>query len=166
MSTVADHEVNPNLDLVLERSVDVPPDLVWRAWTEPELLKQWFAPRPWTTVHAEIDLRPGGIFKTVMRSPEGEGTGGDDAGCILEVVRNRKLVWTSALGPGFRPQVGGDDDLPFTAIVSMEPHGSGTKYTAIAIHRDETGKNTHEQMGFHDGWGTALDQLVEAVASL
>ena len=48
----------------------------------------------------------------------------------------------------------------------MEPHGSGTDYTAVAVHRDETGKNTHEQIGFHQGWGTALDQLVKDVASL
>ena len=162
---VGEHEVNPDLDLVLERFIDVPTELVWRAWTEPELLKQGFTPRPWTTVHVEIDLRPGGAFTTVMRSPEGEGTGGDGTGCILEVVPNRKLVWTSALGPGFRPQSGGEDDLPFTAIISMEPQGTGTKYTAIAKHRDGAGKDTHEQMGFHDGWGAALDQLVEVVTS-
>lgn len=166
MPTVAEHEVNPTLDLVLERSVDVPPELVWRAWTEPELMKQWFAPRPWKTVEVEVDLRPGGKFWTVMQSPEGEDSGGGGAGCILEVVKNRRLVWTTALGPGFRPQPSSEGDLPFTAIISMEPQGKGTRYTAIAVHQDEAGKNRHEQMGFHEGWGICLDQLVELVKTI
>jgi uncharacterized protein YndB with AHSA1/START domain len=75
---------DPELDLVLERVVDVPPALVWRAWTEPERLKRWFTPKPWQTVECEIDLRPGGIFRTTMRSPEGEDT--PHVGCYLEVV--------------------------------------------------------------------------------
>lgn len=163
------HAPDPRLDLVLERIVDVPRELVWRAWTEPEQLKKWFTPAPWQTVDCEIDLRPGGIFRTVMRSPEGQDFDGG-AGCYLEVVENEKLVWTSALGPGFRPAPSsascpGEDDMPFTAVILLEPHGDGTKYTAIAIHRDEDGRDRHETMGFHDGWNAALDQLVALVKS-
>lgn len=153
-------DVDPNLDLVLERYVDVPPELVWRAWTEPELLKRWFAPRPFETVACEIDLRPGGAFGTVMRSPEGEEFGGEP-GCYLEVEEHRRLTWTSALAPGFRPAAASDEDLPFTAIITMEPQAGGTRYVAIAKHRDEAGKARHDAMGFHDGWGKALEQLVE-----
>jgi uncharacterized protein YndB with AHSA1/START domain len=98
MSTAA-IQTNSELDLVLERVVDVPRELVWAAWTRPEHIKKWFTPAPWTTVDCEIDLRPGGIFRTVMRSPEGQEHSG--AGCYLEIVPNEKLVWTSALGPGY-----------------------------------------------------------------
>jgi len=100
---------NPDLDLVLAREVDVPPEKVWAAWTQPDLLTRWFAPAPYTTSACEIDLRPGGIFRTVMRSPEGEES--DGAGCFLEVVENERLTWTSALGPGFRPEAA--EDLAF-----------------------------------------------------
>ncbi|MES2602017.1 MAG: SRPBCC family protein [Pseudomonadota bacterium] len=148
------YKIDPKLDLVLERVVDVPPELVWKAWTEPQHLMKWFTPAPWKTVDCEIDLRPGGIFRTVMRSPEGQDM--DNAGCYLEVVQNRKLVFTDALLPGFRPKDGGF----FTGIVSIEPEGKGTRYTATAIHKDEAGRKAHEDMGFHSGWGTALDQLV------
>ena len=144
------------LDLVLEREVDVPPQLVWAAWTEPEQLKRWFAPAPYTTPECEIDLRPGGIFRTVMRSPEGEESHG--AGCFLEVVEQQRLVWTSALGPGYRPNVA--EDLSFTAIISLEPSASGTRYTAVAMHSDAAAASRHAEMGFHEGWGAALDQLV------
>ena len=93
--------LNPQFDLLLERVVDVPRELVWRAWTTPELLKKWFTPRPWETIDCELELRPGGIFRTTMRSPEGEEC--PVLGCFLEVVENERLVWTEALGPGFRP---------------------------------------------------------------
>ena len=81
------------------------------------------------------------------------------AGCFLEVVDNRRLVWTAALGPGFRPT---DSDFPFTAIITMEPSGSGTKYRAVAVHGSKDLRDQHDEMGFHEGWGAALDQLVRA----
>jgi uncharacterized protein YndB with AHSA1/START domain len=149
--------IDPKLDLVLEREVDVPPELVWAAWTQPEHLKQWFAPRPWKTIDAELDVRPGGIFRTVMQSPEGHESPG--TGCILEAVPNRRLVWTDALLPGYRPS----PESFFTVVIELEPRGSGTLYRATAIHKDEAGRKRHEEMGFFEGWGTMLTQLVEYV---
>jgi uncharacterized protein YndB with AHSA1/START domain len=154
MSSQSPIRPNRQLDLVLERTVDVPRELVWRAWTEPEHLKKWFTPAPWTTVDCEIDLRPGGIFRTLMRSPEGQEH--PTLGCYLEVVRYERLVWTDALAPGFRPA----QNPFFTAIIALEPQGKGTKYTATAIHKSEADFQKHKEMGFHDGWGKALDQLV------
>jgi uncharacterized protein YndB with AHSA1/START domain len=154
--------IDPSLDLVLEREVDVPTELVWAAWTTPEHVKKWFAPRPYETVECEIELRPGGIFRTVMRSPEGETMDGA-AGCVLEVVEHRRFVWTGALGPGFRPQA---TDLAFTAVVTMEPSGAGTRYRAVAVHGTKELRDQHEQMGFAEGWGQCLDQLVELAKTL
>lgn len=149
---------DPRLDLMLERIVDVPPALVWAAWTKPEHVKKWFTPAPWTTVDCEIDLRPGGIFRTVMRSPEGQEF--PHIGCYLEIVENEKLVWTDALAPGYRPSNRKTEVPTFTAIIALEPHGKGTKYTALAMHKDEEGCKKHEAMGFYEGWGKVLDQLV------
>jgi len=153
--TTTQPQRDPELDLILTREVDVAPELVWRAWTEPEHLVKWFTPAPWSTVSAEVDLRPGGIFRTVMRSPEGDEH--DNPGCYLEVVEGRRLVFTSVLAPGFRPV---ESDLPFTAVISIEPSGSGTRYTATAMHLDAAGAQRHAEMGFEEGWGAALDQLV------
>jgi uncharacterized protein YndB with AHSA1/START domain len=149
---------DPRLDLLLERVVDVSPELVWMAWTVPEHVKKWFTPVPWQTIECEIDLRPGGIFRTVMRSPEGQVI--NNVGCFLEIATNRRLVWTIALQPGFRPSDPSFDVPTFTAVISIEPHGRGTKYTALAMHKDEESRNTHDRMGFSEGWGTALDQLI------
>jgi uncharacterized protein YndB with AHSA1/START domain len=168
MST-ATIQTNSKLDLVLERVVDVPRELVWAAWTTPEHIKKWFTPAPWTTVDCEIDLRPGGIFRTVMRSPEGESFANE--GCFLEIVPNERLVWTSALGPGYRPLIraggtGSCEELFFTAIVTLEVQGTRTKYRAVAIHGDEASSRKHDEMGFYQGWGTALDQLVALANTL
>jgi uncharacterized protein YndB with AHSA1/START domain len=160
MNRPIQHTPDPRLDLVLERTIDVPTRLVWAAWTEPQHILKWFTPEPWQTVDCEIDLRPGGVFRTVMRSPDGEDF--PNSGCFLEIVENEKLVFTSAMGPGYRPIVlpPGKAGLPFTAVITLEPAGDGTKYTALVIHGDEDARKQHEEMGFHHGWGKALDQLV------
>ena len=150
--------INEELDLVLEREVDVPVEKVWAAWTTPEHLKHWFVPRPWTITRCEVDLRPGGVFSSTMRSPEGEEF--PNIGCYLEIEPNKKLVWTDALLPGYRPSA----NPFFTATLLLEPlPNGGTKYTAIAIHRDPEGRKSHEEMGFYDGWGTVVSQMVEYI---
>jgi uncharacterized protein YndB with AHSA1/START domain len=160
--TFTPYTLDPSLDLELVREVDVSPELVWRAWTTPELITQWFTPKPFETPVAELDLRPGGKFRTVMRSPEGEEF--DGTGCFLEVVPNERLVWTSALGPGYRPQAG---EMPFTAIIELQPTASGgTRYRAIAVHQSPDDAKKHTDMGFHEGWGAAFDQLVALVKTL
>jgi len=148
---------DPALDLVLERDIDVPRELVWAAWTTPEHVQKWFAPHPWTVAECRIDLRPGGLFRTVMRSPDGKEYPSD--GCFLEVVPQERLVFTDALLPGYRPA----PEPFFTAVIDLRDSGSGTRYTAIAIHRDREGRDGHEAMGFLQGWGLALDQLVAHV---
>ncbi len=156
-------KLDPKLDLVLERIIDVPRELVWKAWTTPEHIKQWFTPVPWQTIDCEIDLRPGGIFYTVMRSPEGQEF--PNTGCYLEVVPNERLTWTDRLLPGYRPSAHSINEHPFyvTAIIALEPHEKGCKYTATVMHSDEESRKKHEDMGFHEGWGTALDQLIAFV---
>ncbi len=161
------YQPQSKLDLCFTRVVDVPRALVWRAWTEPALLMPWFCPLPWKTIACAIDLRPGGAFTTTMQSPEGQEF--PNAGCYLEVVPNEKLVWTNALLPGFRPSLMADtcgsEDVTFlfTAMVELEDHPLGTRYTATVIHADEAGCQKHASMGFEAGWGAALDQLVAMV---
>lgn len=156
-------------DLVLERTLDAPIALVWRAYTDPEHLKQWFAPRPYAISECELDLRPGGIFRTRMTGPDGFDTGHGNAGCVLEVVEGKKLSWTSALGPGYRPAEMGEscESFPMTAIVTFADAGNGkTAYRAVALHKNATDMEIHEKMGFQDGWGTTAGQLEDYAKTL
>lgn len=148
-------------ELVLMREIDAPREKIFRAWTDPELLKQWFCPKPWGVSHAELDVRTGGSSVIVMNGPNGEVV--DNRGVYLEVVPNEKIVFTDAFKSAWVPS-----EKPFmTGIVLLEPLGDGkTKYTAMARHWTEEDKKTHEAMGFHEGWGAATDQLAALVATI
>ena len=116
----------------------------------------------------EIDLRPGGIFRTVMRSPEGETY--PNVACYLEIVENERLVWTNAVTPGYRPNPSPKAcpgvEFYFTAVLSFERQGNGIKYSALVLHADPDSRKKHEDKGFRDGWGAALDQLVALAKTL
>lgn len=150
-------KIDPRFDLVLEREIEVPVELVWRAWTTPEHLRHWFAPKPWMITACDLDLRPGGAINFTMRSPEGQEY--PNTHCYLEVSPFERLVVTDTLLGGYRPS----PNPFFTAIVDLARKGNGTHYRAIAIHGDEAGRKKHEEMGFHQGWGTVLTQMVDYI---
>ena len=155
--------VDPKLDIVFERFVDAPVRLVWEALTKPEHIKEWYMPREWGRVsHTELDARPGGIFRIDIAGADGQEV--PNLGCFLEVVPMERLTWTSMLFPGYRPAV--FDDIPITAIVTMESVGAGTRYVFTALHRDEADFETNRESGWQQGTEIAVDQLVAHVQSM
>ncbi|MES2536256.1 MAG: SRPBCC family protein [Pseudomonadota bacterium] len=160
MTAADDPEQTLNRDLVLTRIIDAPREKVFRAWTEPELLKQWFAPTPWTTPKAELDVRPGGANLIVMRGPDDNEF--PNRGVYLEVIKNERLVITDAYTRAWEPS-----EKPFmTAILTFEEFGGKTRYTACVRHWTVADREAHENMGFHQGWGQCTDQLAALVATL
>jgi uncharacterized protein YndB with AHSA1/START domain len=153
--------MDTSLDLVLTRDIAAPRENLYRCWTEPALMKQWFAPKPWTTPHAETDVRAGGSSLVVMRGPDGQEF--PNPGVYLEVVPNERIVATDAYTSAWVPSA-----KPFmTLILTFEDLSKGrTRYTAIARHWNLADRETHEKMGFHDGWGRCTDQLAELAATL
>lgn len=145
-------------ELVLTRDIPLPAERLYAGWTQPELLTQWFTPRPWTTVFARLDVRAGGENYVVMRSPEGQEF--PNSGVYLEVVPHRKLVFTNAYTSAWEPS-----DHPFmTAIITFDDLGGGrTRYTARVLHWTVADREKHEAMGFYPGWNQALDQLIEVL---
>ncbi len=155
--------INPKLDFGIERFIDAPTRLVWEALTKPEHLKEWYMPRSWGRVaRTEMDLRPGGIFSINIAVAGGQEV--PNLGCFLEVIPMERLVWTSMLFPGYRPAV--FDDIPITAIVTMETVGTGTRYVFTALHRNEADLETNKTSGFYQGTEIAVDQFVEHVVAM
>jgi len=147
-------------DLVLTRLLNAAPEAVYRCWTEPDLLVQWFAPKPWTTPRASLDVRPGGGSLVVMADENGNEY--PNPGQYLEVVPNRKLVFTDAYLGDWQPS-----EKPFfTCILTFEPENGRTRYQAIARHWTAADRATHEQMGFHEGWGLCAAQLEDLARRL
>ncbi|MDB6061966.1 MAG: hypothetical protein JWM78_2069 [Verrucomicrobiaceae bacterium] len=160
MTTPAQTDSASERDLVLERIIDAPREKLFRAWTDPELIKQWFTPRPWTTPVVETDVRVGGSSFILMRGPDGEEF--PNRGVYLEVIENEKLVFTDAFVNAWEPS-----EKPFmTGILTFEDICDKTKYTARVRHWTVADREAHEKMGFHDGWGKATDQLVALVARI
>jgi uncharacterized protein YndB with AHSA1/START domain len=148
MTAEAQHE------LVLVREFDAPREKIFKAWTDPVLMKEWFVPHPWTLSDVKVDVRPGGSNLIIMRSPEGQEF--PNRGVYLEIVENEKIVFTDAFTSAWVPS-----EKPFfVGIILLEDLGNGrTKYTAKARHWTAADKEQHEQMGFHEGWGKCADQL-------
>jgi len=144
-------------DLVVTRLIHAPRERVYCAWTDPTLITKWFTPPPWTTPRAELDVRAGGSSLIVMRGPGGEDV--PNRGVFLEVVPNRRLVFTNAYTSAWEPSA-----KPFmTVVLTFDDEAGGTRYTARVRHWTEADREAHEAMGFHQGWAIATEQLAALV---
>ena len=146
-------------DLVLVRTFHAPAAKIYEAWTNPDILKKWFAPLPFTTPEATLDLRVGGENSIVMQDADGNRY--PNVGIYLELVPNRRIVFTDAFTAGWTPSA-----KPFfVGEIRLEEHDDGTTtYTATARHWTVEDKQAHEDMGFHQGWGQCADQLAALLA--
>ena len=153
-------QTSSGFDLVITRVIAAPRANLFRAWTDPALLKLWFAPAPYTVPEAELDVRPGGASRITMRSPDGQDM--PMHGVYLEVVPDERLVFTDAYRTAWEPA-----PKPFmTVILTLEDADGGTRYTAQVRHWTAADRDAHEAMGFHQGWGQCLDQLTALVTRL
>lgn len=143
------------IELEIDRVLDAPRALVWDAWSVKENIEKWWCPRPWRAEFIAFDLRPGGAFDCHMRGPEGaEHT---IYASILEIVPRERIVFTDLLTGGWRPAA--EPFLGFTAIITMEDEGERTRYRARALHKTPEEAKKHDEMGFSEGWNTAISQL-------
>lgn len=154
------------LDLFLTRVINAPPHKVFEAWTKPELLKEWFVPKPWTTARVDMDVRPGGSSCVVMRNPEGQEF--PNPGVFLDVVKDQRIVMTNAFSKAWEPvKLSGDpndcNNLLMVFDITFEDLGGKTRYTARVHHWTEQGVEAHEKMGFHEGWSICAEQLAQLV---
>ncbi len=147
-------------ELSLTRLIDAPREILFRARTEPDLLMQWFCPKPWTVSSAKLDVWPGGANVIVMRSPDGEET--PNRGVYLDVVENERIVFTDAFTEAWVPS----EKAFMVGTITFENEGGKTRYTAHVQHWSEEDLKAHEELGFHEGWSMATDQLAELAATL
>ena len=146
-------------ELTISRLIKAPPSAVWNAWSIPENLAKWWIPAPIECRVDTLDLRPGGGFVTKMREGDGDWQAHVD-GCFLKAVPERKLVFTTVLAEGWQPV---EPWLALTAILTFEARDGGTLYSARVLHKSPEDSRKHDEMGFYEGWGTAIGQLAKLV---
>ena len=146
----------PELDLTISRVIKAPRPVVWKAWTDPSELEQWWVPAPARCKVVEMELRPGGAFVTRLSENGGDFVPHMSA-CFLAVDPMEQIVFTDALTGGWRPAA-----EPFmTAIITLSDHPDGTEYSARAMHKDGADRDRHEELGFFEGWTTVAEQLAK-----
>lgn len=155
-------EVAPRNDreLTLGRLIAAAPEALYRCWTEPELIRRWFAPAPLTTEVLEMDVRPGGVQRLLMKALDGAEY--PTGGVYLAVEPGRRLVFTDAFQAGWVP----NPNLMMVGEISFAPQDGQTLYVARAGHWTLEAKRRHEQMGFHEGWGLCTEQLAAVAEGL
>jgi len=146
--------------LIISRLIAAPPPVVWNAWSVPENLAKWWIPAPIECQVVTLDLRPGGGFVTRMREAGASDFQPHVDGCFLEAIPNERLVFTTVLTEGWQPA---EPWLALTAILTFEAQDGGTLYSARVLHKTPEDSAKHDEMGFYEGWGTAIGQLAGLV---
>lgn len=148
--------MNPELDLELQRVIRAPRDVVWRAWTDPARLAQWWVPAPTVARVERLEPRAGGAFVTSM-SDDGETFVAHTDGSFILVEEGERLVFTNVIDSAWRPA--DPSPVAMTAEIRFHEHPDGTDYRVVVRHRDPAARDRHEQLGFMDGWGSVTGQL-------
>jgi uncharacterized protein YndB with AHSA1/START domain len=153
-------------ELVITRVFDAPPDLVFKAWTEPERLRRWWGPKGFTLPFCTVDLRPGGAVHFCMRSPEGHDIW--CKGIYQEIVEPERIVeigfFSDAEGNRVSPtHYGFSPDWPEETLFTMtfEEQDGKTRLTL----RQSGVPMVPEREGATVGWNQSFDRLSEFVAS-
>lgn len=140
--------------LVIRRKMAAPRAALWACWTQVDLFRQWFCPRPWRVSHADLDPRPGGRMNCVMEGPDGERH--DNIGCFLDVVPGYSFITTDAFSEGFHPRA---ESFMTGFTIFEDLPGGGTLMTWGARHATLAQAQSHLDMGFEKGWSVCAEQL-------
>jgi uncharacterized protein YndB with AHSA1/START domain len=154
--------MNPDLDLTVERVIRAPRATVWRAWTDPSRLAQWWVPAPTVARVERLDARPGGAFVTSM-SDDGSVFEPHLDAVFLAVDDEERLVFTNAVDSSLRPAE--PAPVAMTAEITLGEHPDGTDYRVVVRHRTPTERTRHEELGFFDGWGSVTEALAHLAES-
>ncbi|WP_017571097.1 SRPBCC domain-containing protein [Nocardiopsis halotolerans] len=148
--------LDPELDLSLERIIRAPRRTVWDAWTDPSQLERWWVPAPFRCRVNRLDLRPGGAFVTRLSDDGTEFVPHLDA-CFLAVDELERIVFTTAIDSTWRPAA--PESILMTATITLKDHPDGTHYRIVVRHGEPEARAHHEKLGFAEGWGTVAAQL-------
>ncbi len=148
---------NEERELVLTRVFDAPRELVFKAWTDPKQVAQWWGPRGFTNPVCDLDVRPGGAIRIHMRGPD--GTVYPMTGVYNEVVEPERLVFTSAA-----LDADGNPMFEVLTTVTFAEQSGKTKQILRARVIKSTAEAAPYIKGMEAGWTQSLERLAESLA--
>ena len=147
-------------ELVITRIFDAPRDLVWKTWTEPKHVAEWWGPKGFTARVTELDLRVGGTCRYVMVGPDGAEY--PAKGVFREIVPPERFVSSDEFDEGFSGEA-----IPGIVITAtFDDMGDKTKLTLHIRHESAEDRKKHEEMGVVGGWHSSFDCLDEYLYEL
>jgi uncharacterized protein YndB with AHSA1/START domain len=151
-------------EIVITRVFNAPRELLYKAWTEPKHIEQWYGPKGFTTRVTEMDLRPDGQWCYIMIGPD--GTEYPSKGVFREIVPPERLVATDEFGEGIEKVLTVDLPKGMVTTATFEDLGGKTRLTIQVMHDTVSDRRKHEEMGVVTGWNSSLDCLEEALQSM
>jgi len=140
-------------ELIVNRIFNAPRELVWKAWTEPEHVVNWWGPKGFSIRTSEIDIRPGGIWRFIMKGPDGVEYPNKIS--FREIVKPERLVYTSSDDIE-------DDPGQFQTIVNFVEQDNKTILTMRLIFpSEEIREKVVKEYGAIEGANQTLDRLEE-----
>ncbi len=147
-------------ELVITRVLNAPRDLVFKVWTEPRHVAQWWGPHGFTNPVCEVDLRPGGALRITMRGPDGVMI--PTGGTFREVVAPERIVFIST---AFEDEDGNPQLEVLNTVTFVEEVGGRTRLTLRAVVVRGTAEVAASLAGMEEGWGASLDRFAAEVAA-
>ncbi|KYC35279.1 hypothetical protein WA1_08995 [Scytonema hofmannii PCC 7110] len=150
------------LEIKIVRMFKAPRELVFRVWTEPKHIEQWWGPKGFTTRVTEMDFRPGGQWRYVMVGPDGKEY--PSKGVFREIVPPERIVASDEFDEGFEQVMNMELPQGIVTTAIFEELDGQTKLTLQILHASEGDRRKHEEMGVVDGWSSTFDSLDEFLA--
>ena len=146
-------------EIVISRTFNVPRELVWKAWTDPQHVMQWWGPKEFKNSSCKSDLRVGGAFHLNMCAPDGSTY--PCKGIFREIVEPERIVYDSEADESHPCGAG----LPPRSLVTVtfEGHGNNTTLTLHTRFESEARRDAANLAGYSISWGEALERLAEAL---
>lgn len=156
-------------EFVIARTFDAPRELVWKVWTEPAHIRNWWGPRIFSCSRCEIDLKVGGAYLYAMRAEDGSEF--PLKGRFLEIVVPEKIVmtmdhsglpkeWHDLVNPD-RPKEQLTPALDLVSTVTFEARGSQTEFTLRTLFDSAAMRDRFVQIGMREGWIESLEKFAE-----
>jgi uncharacterized protein YndB with AHSA1/START domain len=161
---MAQSESQSDRAIVITRTFNAPRELVFKVWTEPQHITQWWGPKGFTTRVTELDFRSGGQWRYVMLGPD--GTEYPVKGVFREIVAPERIVTSDEFDEGFEAVINADLPQGIVVTATFEALGNQTKLTLLILHATADDRRKHEEMGVVAGWNSTFDCMDEYLATL